>query len=326
MSEPLLRLENLSIGTQTGASRRPLVRNIDLEVRRGEALGIVGESGSGKSLTALSIARMLPASVEVLSGDVRFEGSSIHRLPEAVLHAMRGKEISYVFQDPLSALNPTLSIGTQLLDVLKRHSPATRRSLRKRAVEALANVGIEHPEARARAYPHELSGGMRQRVLIAMAMLCGPKLLIADEPTTALDVTVQARIVDLFRGIRRAGVSLIFISHNLDLVLEFCDRIAVMYGGRVMEVGTAPEIARSARHPYTRALLDCIPRLGARIGRLRSIEGQPPNELADVPPCPFAPRCSRAKPDCRSQWPAWTEASADHGYACWNPLAPERAH
>jgi oligopeptide/dipeptide ABC transporter ATP-binding protein len=322
----LLRLENLSIGTRLGAAQRPLVRDVDLQVRRGEALGVVGESGSGKTLTALSIARMLPASVALLSGKILFEGTSIYQLPEAVLHAMRGKEISYVFQDPLSALNPTLSIGTQLVDVLKRHRRGNRRSLRERAIEALANVGIQHPEARMRAYPHELSGGMRQRVLIAMAMLCGPKLLIADEPTTALDVTVQARIIDLFRGIRKAGVSLIFISHNLDLVLEFCDRIAVMYGGRVLEVGTAPEIARSARHPYTRALLNCIPRLGTRVGRLRSIECQPPNELADLPPCPFAPRCSRAGRDCWSRWPAWSDVSADHGYACWNPIAPEGVH
>jgi len=322
----LLRLENLSIGVERGAVRQPLVRNVDLKVRRGEALGIVGESGSGKSLTALSVARMLPASIVVLSGRSLFEGASIYHLSEAALHRMRGKEISYVFQDPLSALNPTLSIGTQLVDVLKRHSSDNRNYRRERAIEALANVGIQHPEARMRAYPHELSGGMRQRVLIAMAMLCGPKLLIADEPTTSLDVTVQARIIYLFRTIRKTGISLIFISHNLDIVLEFCDRIAVMYGGRLMEVGTAIEIGRYARHPYTRALLDCIPRLGTRIERLRSIEGQPPNELTDRPACPFAPRCMRAKQDCWSRWPAWSDTSADYGYACWNPSTLESAH
>jgi oligopeptide/dipeptide ABC transporter ATP-binding protein len=296
------------------------VREVDLQVRRGEAVAIVGESGSGKSLTALSIAGMLPASLRLLSGKIFFDGALISGLPEAAVHRMRGKEISYVFQDPLSSLNPTLTVGTQLVDVLRRHAGGASAKLNERAAAALTNVGIAHPQARMRSYPHELSGGMRQRVLIAMAMLCGPKLLIADEPTTALDVTTQAMIIGLFRQIRERGVSLLFISHNLDLVLEFCERIVVMYGGRIAEVGTASEIAAHPRHPYTKALLECVPKLRTRVPRLRTIEGQPPSDLSKAPPCPFADRCPRVQVRCRSEAPAFARARETHSYACWNPL------
>jgi oligopeptide transport system ATP-binding protein len=324
MSDALLQIEKLTIGTGRPGPSEHLVRDLDLHVSQGEALGIVGESGSGKSLTALSIAGMLPASLKVLSGRIRFCGNSLLGLSEHALHTMRGKEISYVFQDPLSALNPTLTIGRQLTDVLRRHTIGNRAAFEQRALGALADVGIPRPEARMRAYPHQLSGGMRQRVLIAMAMICGPKLLIADEPTTALDVTVQAKIIDLFRQIRTTGVSLIFISHNLDLVLEFCDRIVVMYGGRVMETGTVAEIASCACHPYTRALLDCVPRLGTRMEQLRVIPGQPPTDLGEIDGCPFAPRCPRSRVECRSQVPRWEQATPTHSYACWNPAFPLR--
>jgi oligopeptide transport system ATP-binding protein len=316
----LLVIEKLSIGTGRPGPAERLVRDVDLQIRRREALAIVGESGSGKSLTALSIAGMLPASLRVLSGRILFEGKSISSLPEAALHRMRGEEISYVFQDPLSALNPTLTVGKQLVDLLKRHSRGTSAKLKERAAAALTDVGIAHPQSRMRSYPHELSGGMRQRVLIAMAMLCGPKLLIADEPTTALDVTTQAMIIGLFRQIRERGVSLCFISHNLDLVSEFCDRIVVMYGGRVAEVGTASEIAGQSRHPYTKALLECVPKLGRRGERLRTIEGQPPSDLTHAPPCPFADRCPRVQMRCWSETPPFVRASETHFYACWNPI------
>jgi oligopeptide/dipeptide ABC transporter ATP-binding protein len=316
---PLLSLEDITIGTGLPGPGEYLVRNLDLQIARGEAVGIVGESGSGKSLTALSIAGMLPPALKVLSGRILFDDNVISDFSEARMHRLRGKEISYVFQDPLSALNPTLTVERQLVDVLKRHTDGSRPALKRRAIDALRSVGINQPEDRMHSYPHQLSGGMRQRVLIAMAMLCGPKLLIADEPTTALDVTVQARIVDLFREIRRTGVSLIFISHNLDLVLEFCDRLVVMYGGRVMETATANEIATSPRHPYTKALLECVPRLGDRRQQLRVIEGQPPTNLSAIPACPFAERCPRVQPRCRTQMPPLEAASASHGYACWNP-------
>jgi oligopeptide transport system ATP-binding protein len=316
----LLLLEKLSIGTGRPGPAERLVRDVDLTIRRGEAVAVVGESGSGKSLTALSIAGMLPASLHVLSGKILFDGNLISQLPEADLHRLRGREISYVFQDPLSSLNPTLTVGRQLLDILKRHSPGTSAKLRDRAAAALADVGIAHPQARMRAYPHELSGGMRQRVLIAMAMLCGPKLLIADEPTTALDVTTQATIIELFQQIRARGVSLLFISHNIDLVLEFCERIVVMYGGRMAEVGSAGEIAQHCRHPYTKALLECVPNLTTRTSRLRAIEGQPPSDVSKALPCPFADRCPRAQARCRSETPPFTSASETHSYACWSPI------
>jgi oligopeptide/dipeptide ABC transporter ATP-binding protein len=315
----LLRLEKLTIGTGQPGSGERLVREVDLDIKRGEAVGIVGESGSGKSLTALSITGMLPASIKVLSGRILFENKQISDLPEATLHSMRGKEIGYVFQDPLSALNPTLTVGRQLLDVLKRHTTGNGAAPKSRAIDALANVGLKEPEACMHSYPHQLSGGMRQRVLIAMAMLCSPKLLIADEPTTALDVTIQAKIVDLFCEIRKHGVSLLFISHNVDLVLGFCDRIVVMYGGRVMETGTARAIAESPRHPYTKALLDCVPRLGTHTQKLRVIEGQPPSDLSQALACPFAERCPRVQPRCRSQVPPFLSTTMSQSYACWNP-------
>jgi oligopeptide/dipeptide ABC transporter ATP-binding protein len=320
----LLTLKKVSIGTGRPGPSEHLVRDIDLHVARGEAIGIVGESGSGKSLTALSIAGMLPPALKVLAGEIVFDGKVISGLPEALLHQLRGTEISYVFQDPLTALNPTLTVGRQIIDVLRRHVGGSRTQLHKRAAESLRAVGIQDAEDRLRSYPHQLSGGMRQRVLIAMAMLCNPKLLVADEPTTALDVTVQAKIIDLFREILKTGISLIFISHNIDVVLEFCDRVIVMYGGRVMEVGTAEEIAWRPHHPYTRALLECVPRLGVRVKQLRVIEGQPPTQLGDVPACPFADRCPRVQSRCRSDVPRLTRTSGSHAFACWHPELPLR--
>jgi oligopeptide/dipeptide ABC transporter ATP-binding protein len=263
--------------------------------------------------------------LNVMNGRITFDGRSISDLSEGDLHRLRGKDISYVFQDPLAALNPTLTIGRQMADVLKRHVGGSREVLRQRVVEALAGVGIQEPESWVRSYPHQLSGGMRQRVLIAMAMLCNPKLLIADEPTTALDVTVQAKIIDLFREIRRTGISLIFISHNIDVVLEFCDRVLVLYGGRVMEVGTADEVGRRPQHPYTRALMECVPRLGTRLNRLRAIEGQPPTGGSQGPGCPFAERCPRAVSRCGTELPTASYVSETHAFTCWNPAAPMMA-
>ena len=274
-SQPLLRFEGVTIATRGSDSSRVLVSDVDLHVSAGEALGIVGEFGSGKSLTALSVAGLLPSGVALSSGRISFEGKVLTELPDLALHRLRGKQISYVFQDPLTALNPTITIGRQITDVLSQHVGGSRKTLKRGAIEILSRLGIADAEKRVRSYPHQLSGGMRQRVLIALAMVCKPRILIADEPTTALDVTVQAKILELFRAIRTTGISLIFISHNIDVVLEFCDRVVVMYGGRVMEVGTAEEIGMAARHPYTQALLECVPRLGTNLERLRVIDGQP---------------------------------------------------
>lgn len=291
-----------------------------MTIGSGEAVGIVGESGSGKSLTAQAIGGMLPASLSAISGSIILDGLDVTKLPEAQFHKVRGTKVGYVFQDPLNALNPTRTIGNHLLDVIMRHSKCRVAVAREKAIEALRSVGISQPEDRLRAYPHQLSGGMRQRVLIAMALVCNPKLLIADEPTTALDVTVQSKIVDLFRGIREEGISIMFISHNLDLVLEFCDSVIVMYGGRIMEKGSAVEIAETPCHPYTRALMECVPRLSNHSEQLRVIPGQPPTVLGKFAGCPFVERCERALDSCQTIPPAMTSETSTHEFACWNPV------
>lgn len=322
----ILSIKDLSIGLTAGGVPKPIVSGIDMTIDAGEAVGVVGESGSGKSLTALAIGGLLPAALSTLSGGITLDGINITKLPEAQFHRVRGTKVGYVFQDPLNALNPTRTIGNHLLDVIRQHSNLTIAAAREKAVAALRSVGISQPEDRLRAYPHQLSGGMRQRVLIAMALVCNPRLLIADEPTTALDVTVQAKIVDLFRGFREQGISIMFISHNLDLVLEFCDTVVVMYGGQIMEKGTAPEIAEAPRHPYTRALMECVPRLSNRSENLRVIPGQPPTILGKLAGCPFVERCDRALEKCQTIRPEVSSASQTHVFSCWNPAVPTERH
>lgn len=318
----ILLIKDLSIGLTAGGMPKPIVSGIDIAINPGEAVGVVGESGSGKSLTALAIGGLLPAALSTISGHITLDGINVTTLPEAQFHQVRGTKVGYVFQDPLNALNPTRTIGNHLLDVIRQHNDLTMAAAREKAIAALRSVGITQPEDRLRAYPHQLSGGMRQRVLIAMALVCNPRLLIADEPTTALDVTVQAKIVALFRGFREQGISIMFISHNLDLVLEFCDTVVVMYGGRIMEKGTAPEIAETPRHPYTRALMECVPRLSNRSENLRVIPGQPPSVLGKLAGCPFVDRCDRALEKCHVMRPEVSPASQTHVFACWNPVAP----
>lgn len=323
----ILSIGDLFIGvTAQGGASKPIVGGITMTIGAGEAVGIVGESGSGKSLTAQAIGGMLPASLSAISGSIVLDGLDVTKLPETQFHKVRGTKVGYVFQDPLNALNPTRTIGNHLLDVIKRHSNLTVAAAREKALEALRSVGITQPEDRLRAYPHQLSGGMRQRVLIAMALVCNPKLLIADEPTTALDVTVQSKIIDLFRGIREQGISIMFISHNLDLVLEFCDSVIVMYGGRIMEKGSAAEIAETPRHPYTRALMECVPRLSNHSEQLRVIPGQPPTVLGKFAGCPFVERCERALDSCHTMPPAMKSETSTHEFACWNPAPPMGKH
>lgn len=322
----ILSIKDLSIGLIAGGVSKPIVSGIDMTIDAGEAVGIVGESGSGKSLTALAIGGLLPAGLSTISGGITLDGINVTKLPEAQFHRVRGTKVGYVFQDPLNALNPTRTIGNHLLDVIRRHSDVSGVAARERAVAALHSVGITQPEDRLRAYPHQLSGGMRQRVLIAMALVCNPRLLIADEPTTALDVTVQAKIIDLFRGFREQGISIMFISHNLDLVLEFCDTVVVMYGGQIMEKGTASEIAEVPRHPYTCALMECVPRLSNRSEQLRVIPGQPPTMLGKFAGCPFVERCDRALEKCQTTRPEVSSESRTHVFACWNPVASAGRH
>ena len=318
--EKLLSIRNLKVGLSKEGHDVELVRGVSLDVGAGEIVALVGESGSGKSLTALSILRLLPSSLRVFSGEVRLDGIDLVQLPEHELHKVRGKQVGVVFQDPLNALNPTLTIGTQLMNVVLSRTDCSRKEAHQRAIEALRSVGINSVEQRMQAYPHQLSGGMRQRVLIAMVVLGPPRLVLADEPTTALDVTVQARIVSLLRHIRESSqVAIVFISHNLDLVAEFCDRVVVMYGGRIMEQGTSAQVTTAPRHPYTKALLACIPRLDAVPGPLQVIQGQSPSNPGLIDGCPFTARCARATSACHHNFPERVQEDVDHSFFCWNP-------
>jgi oligopeptide/dipeptide ABC transporter ATP-binding protein len=321
MNTPLLSIEALRVGFRgAGGSMIEAVRGVDFGIASGEAVGVVGESGSGKSLSMLAVMRLLSPPARTTLGRVIFDGEDLLLASEARMRAIRGRDIAMVFQDPQSSLNPALTIGRQITDVVRAHRRISRREARAIATEALERVGIQDAARRLDAYPHEFSGGMRQRVLIAMAIACRPRLLIADEPTTALDVTVQAQIVDLIAELRRdLGLAVIFISHNLQLVAEIVDRVVVMYGGKVVEDGPVEEIELAPRHPYTRLLKSCVPSLTGPVGPLTAIEGAPPR-LGRMPEgCPFSPRCPRAAEPCFSDMPALVRES-ERRFACWRPL------
>jgi oligopeptide/dipeptide ABC transporter ATP-binding protein len=304
MTENLLRIEGLHVGFRHGDSMRDVVRGVDLHIGTGEVVGLVGESGSGKSITALAVMRLLPRGAKVTSGILTFRGRDLMEANATEMNRLRGGEIGMIFQDPLTALNPAVSIGGQLVDAIRAHQPMGRRAAWNRAEELLALVGIPLPKQRLRAYPHELSGGMRQRVMIALAVSSNPCLLIADEPTTALDVTVQAQVMELIEGIRREfGIAVLFISHNLELVAEIADRVTVMYAGRVVESGGVEELFNCPNHPYTRQLIRCIPRLDGGRGAMPTIPGLPPRVGSLPPGCPFAPRCEVAESRCTVEEP-----------------------
>ena len=293
-----------------------LLRGIDLDIPQGVILGVVGESGSGKSTLALTLLRLLPAGLTV-AGHIGFDGTDLLALPEPAMQRLRGVRIAMIFQDPMTALNPLFTIGTQLVDVLRHKEPSlSRRAARDRAAAMLGRVGLPGGAARLNAFPHELSGGMRQRVAIAMALLVQPDLLIADEPTTALDATVEAQIAALFAAMRQdlAG-SVVFISHHLGLVAQLCDTVCVMYGGTVVETGPVAAVIGDAKHPYTQALLACEIAPGGE-GRLLSIPGEVPDPAQPPPGCLFAPRCDRAEPACRAAPPPLTLKAPDHRAAC----------
>jgi peptide/nickel transport system ATP-binding protein/oligopeptide transport system ATP-binding protein len=321
MNGALLTVDGLRVGFRSAEGRIvEAVRGIDFSVAAGEAVGIVGESGSGKSLSMLAIMGLLGAPARATGGRVLFDGEDLLAADERRMRALRGREIAMIFQDPLSSLNPALTIGRQIVDVVRAHRNVATREARRIAAEALERVSIEGAAGRLDVYPHEFSGGMRQRVLIAMAIACRPRLLIADEPTTALDVTVQAQIVDLIAQLRRElGLAVVFISHNLKLVGEIVDRIVVMYGGKVVEDGPVAMIEDAARHPYTRLLKACVPSLEGPVGDLLTvIQGAPPR-LGRMPEgCPFFPRCPRAAAPCASEMPPM-EAASRHRFACWRP-------
>ncbi len=309
MSEALLRVEGLSVAFRGGAIQA--VDGVDLALHAGETLAVVGESGSGKSVTALATLRLFAREDDVrTAGRILFQGEDLLGLPEAELRKRRGRDIGIIFQDPGASLNPVFNIGRQITEVLRRHKHLPRAEAEAEALRLLREVGISDPEGRLRSYPHQLSGGMRQRVMIAIALACGPRVLIADEPTTALDVTIQAQILGLLKALQAAhGMALLFITHDLELVGDIADRIAVMYAGQVVESGPAAEVLADPRHPYTRALLDCRPHRGAD-GEVHfaAIPGTPPRGVFPGG-CRFAARCARRAAGCEQPQPLLTEGA-----------------
>jgi oligopeptide/dipeptide ABC transporter ATP-binding protein len=318
MPEPLLSVRGLTTVFDTTRGGRPLVAvdGVSFDIGRGETLGLVGESGSGKSVTAFSIVRLLQAPGRTTAGQVFFQGRDLLTLSEPEMCGVRGAGIGLVFQEPMAALNPVMRVGAQIAESLIVHRLATRREARARAVELLRSVRIVDPEARVDDYPHQLSGGMRQRVMLAVALACRPPLIIADEPTTALDVTVQAQILELLQDLQRAwGVSLLLITHDLGVIAETADRVAVMYAGRIVEEGPVRDILRAPAHPYTRGLLASIPG-GASGSRLKAIDGTVPSLAALPPGCAFAPRCAERLAVCEHEAPGSSAVGVGHTTRC----------
>jgi peptide/nickel transport system ATP-binding protein len=325
----ILEVENLRIYFEANGGEVRAVDDVSFELPEGSVLGLVGESGSGKSVLVRSILGLTPSkSVSQISGSIRFSGTDVLSLTETELNRnYRGKRISMVFQDPMTALNPVMTIGDQIADSMRRHLGFDSKQAKARSAELLDSVGIPKPKERLNSYPHELSGGMRQRVVIAIALSCEPDLLLADEPTTALDVTVQAQILDLLHQLRlERGMSMILVSHDLGLVSSYADTVAVMYGGRLAEVANANEIFENPRMPYTRGLIASIPDVGMPgHSRLETIPGSPPDLSVIDPGCRFAPRCSQALEKCTQAKPEFSYDGQEkkHGWACWNPIPVE---
>ena len=328
--QPLLSLEHLSAHyvSQQGTRVVPAVDDVTIRLGAGETLGIVGESGSGKSTLALTILRLLPAAARITSGRMMFEGENLLDKSDDEMRQVRGKRIAMILQDPMASLNPLFTIGDQVGEPLRVHEGASRASAWKRAIELLRSVRIASPETRVTQFPHEMSGGMRQRIVGAVGISCEPRLLIADEPTTSLDLTIQAQYLKLLRDLQREhGLALIFITHNLGIVAKMCDQLAVMYAGRVVESGPVSRIFNAPVHPYTRALLNSIPRMTEDDQRLVAIDGQPP-DLSSLPPgCSFAPRCPSAMARCREAEPPAFAPEEGRIARCWlaEPVAPAAA-
>ena len=317
MFEPLLSVEGLTTVFDTPAGPLTAVGGVSFSIGKGETLGLVGESGSGKSVTAFSIVRLVQPPGHITSGRIVFQGRDLLTLPEDEMRRARGAGIGFVFQEPMAALNPVMRVGSHIAEALRVHGMATRGEARARAVDLLRAVRIADADRRVDDYPHQLSGGMRQRVMIAIALACRPPLVIADEPTTALDVTVQAQILDLLRDMKRQfGISLLLITHDLGVIAETADRVAIMYAGRIIEQGPVREIFRAPAHPYTRGLLASIPG-GAAGSRLKAIEGTVPNLAALPPGCSFAPRCGARMPHCSSAFPAEAAIGPHHTARCY---------
>jgi len=327
-NEEILEVKNLRTYFYTDEGVVKAVDDVSFSLHKGEVIGIVGESGSGKSVANLSVMNLiLSPPGKIVGGEVLFHGEDILKLKEKQLQKIRGAKISMIFQDPMTSLNPFLRISTQLIETIMLHQNLNRKQAREKAVEMLEMVGIPAAAERVDSYPHQFSGGMCQRVMIAMALSCNPEILIADEPTTALDVTIQAQILDLIKDLtQKLGTAVILITHSLGVVAGMCDNIYVMYAGRVVEFGTAEQIFETPRHPYTRGLIKSVPRLDRRNrDRLFSIPGQPPNVI-DLPPCcPFFPRCSEVTERCKNAYPEQVDFGGGHRAACWEASAKEAA-
>lgn len=316
----LLDVEGLRTSFFTYAGEVQAVRGIDFHIEEGEAIALVGESGCGKSVTAMSIMRLIPSPPgKIVDGSIIFDGQDLVKASEKDMRRIRGKEIGMIFQDPMTSLNPVITIGAQIREVLTLHEGLRGKSANDRTIELLQMVGIPSPEKRLREYPHQFSGGMRQRVMIAMALACNPRLLIADEPTTALDVTIQAQIIELMEDLKeRLNTSIILITHDLGVVAKVCSRVVVMYAGQIVEQGPIDDIFHNPKHPYTVGLLKSAPRLDETEKRkLVPIEGQPPDLISPPAGCVFNPRCNQTMRICLEEVPEVTNVTSDHCVTCW---------
>ena len=318
--EKILQVKNLQTWFWTDAGIVKAVDGVSFDLHKREMLAIVGESGSGKSVTNLAIMNLIPNPPgKIIGGEVWYGGKDVLKMDKQEIRQLRGNKISMIFQDPMTSLNPFLKISTQMIETIRLHQGLSKKDARDWAIEMLKLVGIPAAEKRVDCYPHQFSGGMRQRVMIAMGLSCDPEVLIADEPTSALDVTIQAQILDLIGDLSaRLGTAVILITHSLGLVAGMCDRVCVMYAGRIVEQGCVDELFANPAHPYTRGLIKSVPRMDKKnTGRLFSISGQPPNVI-DLPPCcPFYPRCSEAVPQCKTEYPASYSLSSSHRTSCW---------
>ena len=320
MDAPLLSVKNLVTCFDAASGSLRAVDGVSFEVARGETLGIVGESGCGKSVTAMSIMRLVDRPGRIASGEIIYDGADLLKLPMAAMRKIRGNKIAMIFQEPMTSLNPVLSVGTQITEVLRLHEGLGRREAERRAVDMLASVHIPMPEKRVREYPHQLSGGMRQRVMIAMALCCKPDVLICDEPTTALDVTIQAQIMSLIEEMKSStGAAVIMITHDLGLISEIADRVAVMYAGKIVEEGTKMDLLTNPLHPYTEGLLNAVPRIDKDVEELEVIPGAVPNLAALPEGCYFRPRCHCAAEGCEvPPGTTYTEGeNGPRGVSCW---------
>lgn len=319
IKNPLLQVKDLEVSFFTNAGEVKAVRKISYDLKFGEVIGIVGESGSGKSVSSYALMGIIPEPGKVIGGDIIFDGEKILEKTEGDLQKIRGKDVGMIFQDPMTSLNPVFTVGHQIEESLKRHTELNKTQRTERIVELLKLVGINQPEKRVKQYPHELSGGMRQRIMIAMSLACNPKLLIADEPTTALDVTIQAQIIELLKELKeKINMSIIFITHDLGVVADICDKIAVMYAGTVVERGSVEEIFYKPQHPYTKGLLKSIPRVDSdEHERLIPIEGNPVDLIFPPAGCAFAPRCESCMKICLENVPPVYMENKGHESACW---------